>query len=195
MVQDQNGELTVSSPVTLTVMGDDTAGDTVALATGWNLVGTRTQINVADTFSDSTRFTSVWKWQGGTWAVRLPGNGDGGAGYAENKGFALLSSIDPGDGFWVNSAQTTTVTFPGAPVADGPLSLVQGWNLVGLKAGTAQGCDTLVGTKAASMTSLCKWENGTWSVCLPGNGDNGQTDLLGHVFWEEEIVERLAATL
>jgi hypothetical protein len=46
--------------------------------------------------------TSIWKWGGNSWEVTLPGDSDGGAEYATSKGFALLTTLAPGDGFWVN---------------------------------------------------------------------------------------------
>jgi hypothetical protein len=50
--------------------------------------------------------TSVWKWTTvngtKTWAVNLPGTEDKGATYASSKGFGTFTTIDPGEGFWVN---------------------------------------------------------------------------------------------
>ena len=48
---------------------------------------------------------SLWKWAGDTWAVYLPGEDDGGVAYADSKGFDLLSTVNPGEGFWVNCTE------------------------------------------------------------------------------------------
>jgi hypothetical protein len=170
-VKDQNGELTASSPVAVTVSGDGTVttNETLSLAVGWNLMGTRTAIDVANTFADSGSFTSLWKWESGTWAVRLPGDDDAGAAYAAGKNFLFLNAIAPGEGFWVNSKQAKEVILAGTPVFDGPTTLVKGWNLVSLKSGTPKDVATLVADEAmAGAASLWKWGNGTWSVYLPG---------------------------
>jgi hypothetical protein len=175
VVKDQNGELTVSTPVSLLVSGDGpaTTDMTLSLAAGWNLVGTRTLIEVANTFGDSTNVSSLWKWQDGVWAVRLPGDGDGGAAYAAAKGFLLLNTIAPGQGFWVNSKQAKEVVLSGTPVADAPLTLVQGWNLVSLTVGSGQEVSALVAETTATVASLWKWVNGAWAVYLPNEPTPG----------------------
>lgn len=151
-------------------------------------MGTRTLIDVATTFADSAKYISIWKWENGGWAVRLPKDGDGGAAYATGKGFGLLADLKPGEGFWVNSAVAVDVPLAGQPVADAPLTLAPAWNLVSLKAGTAQEVATLVGNKAASVTSLWKWENGKWAVRLPGDGDGGAAYATGKGFGLLELI-------
>lgn len=159
-----------------------TESETISLLVGWNLVGTRTQIPVGTTFSSGASFTSVWKWNNNQWAVRLTGQGDGGAAYAEGKGFTLLDTIEPGEGFWVNCLLAGDVPLSGPPVADAPLGLGAGWNLVSLKAGVAQEIGALVGEQAASVVSVWKWGNGKWAVRLPGMEDGGQTYATGKGF-------------
>ncbi len=55
------------------------------------------------------KIASLWKWMGTSWAVYLPGDSDGGASYATGKGFSLLSTINPGEGFWVNGNEAVTL--------------------------------------------------------------------------------------
>lgn len=170
VLRDGDGEETLTEPLPLIVTGEaiEEVSNNLTLTTGWNLVGTRITIDVAKVFADSVSFTSLWKWQGGTWAVRLPGDDDGGASYAMSKGFGLLGTISPGEGFWVNSTQEKTVTLTGPPAAETTLALVQGWNLVSLTSGTAKEVTTLVDETAAPVASVWKWVNGTWAVYLPG---------------------------
>ena len=82
---------------------------TISLQSGWNLLSSRIEITVADTFSDGNKFASVWKWENNNWAVYLPDKEDGGAVYAESKGFNLLEEINPGEGFWVNCSEPITL--------------------------------------------------------------------------------------
>ncbi len=85
--------------------------DEAALVQGWNLIGTRgfATISIDDLLDKHTdRTHSVWTWQhssgsSGQWAVSLPGESDGGEAYAQSKGFALLTEIQAGEGFWLNA--------------------------------------------------------------------------------------------
>ena len=91
---------------TVTVSGVQETGS-LSLTKGWNLVGLKTGTlkSVADLISgNEDSIFSLWKWENNTWAVYLPGEADGGAAYAAGKGFALLTEIEPGEGFWVNAS-------------------------------------------------------------------------------------------
>jgi hypothetical protein len=83
-----------------------------SLTEGWNLIGLKSDQakTIADLISgNETNIASVWKWDNGKWAVYLPGQEDGGAFYADNKGFTVLSTIEPGEGFWVNCTEDITL--------------------------------------------------------------------------------------
>lgn len=78
----------------------------IQLSPGWNLVGsTEGTASVVSLFSDKTKVNTVWKWltSKNTWAFYTPANADGGAAYATGKGYELLTSINGGEGFWVNA--------------------------------------------------------------------------------------------
>lgn len=94
----------------LTIPGTPLSGG-IAITSGWNLVGLKgdQDITVADLLSGKTGIVSLWKWESGNWAVRLPDEQDGGQGYATDKGFGLLQAIAPGEGFWVNSTEELTI--------------------------------------------------------------------------------------
>jgi len=116
--------------------------------------------------------TSVWKWVNGNWAVTLPGNGDQGASYASSKGFQTLTTIAPGEGFWVNSLAAKTVTVSGQPQS-GALAFGSGWNLVGIKSQIKTTVAELAKGQAG-IVSVWKWVDGKWAVNLPGEGDTGE---------------------
>ena len=99
-----------SATTTQTLVVSDESLQTLTLSSGWNLVGAQTQIDMETTFSNQTQCMSVWKWQDSNWAVYLPAENDGGAAYAQAKGFFLLEQINPGEGFWVNA--TTPLILP-----------------------------------------------------------------------------------
>lgn len=73
----------------------------LSLHKGWNLVGATVTLPAA-TFMSQTNIVSVWMWNNNKWAVLIPSATDGGAAYASAHGLDLLSSINPGEGFWVN---------------------------------------------------------------------------------------------
>ena len=100
----------------LLVSGQPPAAESLQLASGWNLIGLKQSASttVATLFATvKTKIISVWAWQGATWAVSLPGEGDDGAAYAASKQFGQLDEIQPLMGFWVN-ANDATAAFPPA---------------------------------------------------------------------------------
>jgi hypothetical protein len=151
----------------------------VNLGTNWNLVGNSVNapMDVAQVFGNSTNVASVWKWLAATgkWAFYAPALSDGGALYAAGKGYDFLTTINAGDGFWVDAKQPFTAQLPsGRPIvasdfqdqATPPNKLVAGWNLISIGDGKtpsafnkALGLGTGVATAPRNMTALWKWDN------------------------------------
>ncbi len=74
---------------------------------GWNLLGLKQTepVNVADLpqiINWDGAIASVWKWGGKKWAVHLSGKDT--VTFAAAKGFDVLETIYPGEGFWVNAS-------------------------------------------------------------------------------------------
>ena len=139
----------------------------LALVSGWNLVGNGVDapIDVSATFSDTSRFLTIWKWQAETsaWAFYAPSlaaqGGTALADYLGAKGYQPLTAIAGGEGFWVNASQTTSVGVPpGNPIAIATLgaSLTQGWNLgaLGETVTPKQFCDA----QSSGVTTLWAWD-------------------------------------
>ncbi|MFH1081952.1 MAG: hypothetical protein V1751_00990, partial [Pseudomonadota bacterium] len=146
---------------------------TISLSNGWNLVSSRISISVSNTFSSASNFTSVWKWTtGNKWAVYLSGEDDGGASYAGSKGFDLLSTISPGEGFWVNSNGAQNVTVTGTEETSNTMSLTSGWNLKGLAISSSITVASVF-SDSAKFTSIWEWASNKWAVYLPGQTDGG----------------------
>lgn len=76
----------------------------LTFASGWNLVGLKSEqaATIEDLIAGKSGILSVWKWDNGNWAVYLPEETTPGA-YAQSKGFAVIDTINPGEGFWVNA--------------------------------------------------------------------------------------------
>ncbi|MDD5028300.1 MAG: hypothetical protein PHH58_02180, partial [Rhodoferax sp.] len=94
--------------------GAATVSYTPTLASGWNLVGNSTTaaLDVKTLLgTQASSVTSVWKWNAANskWAFYSPALDTANtlASYAAAKGYDVVSSIDPGDGFWINVNATS----------------------------------------------------------------------------------------
>jgi hypothetical protein len=155
-----------TTTTTLANQGESTA--TLAMGNGWNLLGSPIPItDVATTFKDSQKISSVWSWDAGigTWRVFLPGEIPAGA-YATGKGFISLESIGKGEGFWVNSKGDQALTVTGLKVTDQTLVLGDNWNLKGVTSATPV-MVTAVFNDVGKYASVWKWSGSTWSVFIP----------------------------
>jgi len=170
---DEINDMTFSTPVTF--ISPEIVQ--LSLNAGWNLLSSNIAFSVTDKLSDDTKFASVWKWESGGWAVYLPGEeiqGD----YAGAKGFEGLSTISPGEGFWVNSVGSETFSISGTPTT-GSLTLTSGWNLVGLKSDQGVAVTTFISENQEDIISIWKWQSGAWAVYLPGQDTQDYADSKG----------------
>lgn len=150
-----------------------------ALAAGWNLIGngTGTPISPSSTFGDATRVTTVWKWVAAkaSWAFYAPSLSDGGASYAAGKGYEFLSSIDAGEGFWVNAKDTFTVKLPAATALNSGSfqGMAAGWNLIGVGDSPTPGQFTTAA--GGNITTLWAWDasRSTWYFHAPSLAASG----------------------
>lgn len=157
----------------------------VPVALGWNLLGNTgtAAIDVAAVLGDGTTVTSVWKWNNrtATWGFYAPALAASGilASYASGKSYEVLSSIGPGEGFWVNAVQPFTLSRPGiVPYSLGTSGLVQGWNLVATgDALSPPQLDTKLGgvNGAPSFSTMWAWSSATnnWHFYAPALATSG----------------------
>ena len=124
---------------------------------------------MTDKFFDNNKYVSVWKWKNNKWVVYLPGQDT--STYANEKGFDILSSINPGEGFWVNNLLSKQVLIAGTPVEDN-LTMIQGWNLMGLKSNQTKSITALISGNETKIISIWKWVD-KWAVCILGDEDSG----------------------
>lgn len=104
------------------------AGADVSLVSGWNMVGnaSTSPIIVSSTFNDSSKYTTVWKWNASSknWMFYTPSLTDGGAAYAGTKGYEFLTSINTSEGFWINAAKDSVfLTNQSSPINQGAISI------------------------------------------------------------------------
>ena len=173
------------------------SASTMNFLSGWNLAGNGSSgaIDVATVFGDKAKVNSVWKWVGATskWAFYAPSQIDGGASYANGKGYDFLTSVAGGEGFWVNAGAAFTAPLPtGTAVSSGSFqSMPSGWNLIAIGDGkTPSGFNTSLSTSPPSpgvtplnLTSLWAWDatKSNWYFYAPSLEAKGGTSLTDYI--------------
>ena len=154
------------------------------IASGWNLEGNsiNVPITVNQAFADPALYVSVWTWNAATakWAFYTPLQADGGAAYAASKGYDFLSTINPGQGFWVNAKAPAAIPQAGGGYLMASYLLSAGWNLVATSSnlGPADFNRSLSGALSgipANLTTLWAWDsaNQAWFFYAPALDLNG----------------------
>lgn len=162
--------MSMSSAKNVTATFAAPQGPTITFIAGWNLVGNSVEasITVTSMFSDAAKVTSVWKWipSSAKWAFYSPAQTDGGAAFAASKGYEALTTINAGEGFWVNASNAFSASLPsGTAVTSstfkpalstpttpgGTHALPSGWSLIATGDGlTPSQFDAAIATSLAS---------------------------------------------
>lgn len=158
-----------SNAATLTVYGSDP----VTVPVGWTLAGNSSAgaMTVASSFGDASQVASVWKWVASgtapgmtypTWAFYSPGQSDGGRAYASSKGYEFLSTINAGEGFWINARTSFSFSLgAGSALASTAFQNIgSGWHLISTgdsKTPAAFNTDVSVNTLWAWDSAQSKW--------------------------------------
>lgn len=135
-------------------------GENLNLKSGWNLVGSN-QDNININSSIPTAKT-VWKYNN-DWQVTSP-NGDLND-TINNSDFSTFSTVNSGEGFWVNIEQDTNITLSGETPSNMDLNLKSGWNLVSLKGDSDVNMSQYLTDN--SIQIVWKYENNNWQAYSP----------------------------
>ncbi len=180
-------------------------GSTTALnlQPGWNLLGNgqNQPLAVATLLGDPLKVTSVWKWdvtQSG-WQFYAPSM-DASAlqTYATSKNYGVLSTINAGEGFWVNAAKAFISSYQNGTAITGidfqagkPAAMKPGWNLVAIgNSVTPSAFNVGLGTSPPSpgvvpvnLTTLWAWDStqSKWYFYAPSFEAQGGTALIDYV--------------
>jgi Raf kinase inhibitor-like YbhB/YbcL family protein len=158
-------------------------------------------INVASTFGSTATVTTVWKWDVSTasWQFYNPSmDSTTLQSYAASKGYGVLTTINPGEGFWVNAAQAFSATWTSGTAINGtnfapdrPYALKPGWNLAGIgNALSASGFNAALsatppaaGAIPQNLTTLWAWDNprSSWYFYAPNLEVQGGTMLTDYI--------------
>lgn len=166
----------------------------LSLTTGWNLLGNSSAapIDVTTTFGDATKITTVWKWNkvASKWAFYAPSmTSPALTTYATNKGYDVLVSIGPKEGFWVNASTAVALTGPAASgVMLAESDLQSGWNLVGSADNQTpsqlnQGLNCSLIAAGKSIVTAWAWDapNKNWKFYAPVLEAQGGTVLADYI--------------
>jgi hypothetical protein len=142
LIDDPNGDhggfMTNSANVsTALAQFSPSVNRTLYLVAGWNLLGNSVNapLNVVSTFNDASKIASVWKWvpSSGKWALYSPLlTSQALSDYAASHNLDVLSTINSGEGFWVNAQAAVSALLPdAAPLAAASMqsAWATGWNL------------------------------------------------------------------
>ena len=171
--------VTTTTTTTLPAAAGASSSDTSVVLTleqGWSLLGNTLDqtISVASVFGEFSAVTTVWKWDvaNATWQFYTPTlEAAALEAYAKSKGYGLLTSLEPGDGYWVNAKSRTYLgTVTGQPYKIEPNKLRAGWNLLATANKiTPTALNLLItdplahppaaGTIPTSLTTLWAWDS------------------------------------
>lgn len=183
----------------VSLYGPPATADTQSIAKDWNLLGNASnqRINVASTFGNTRLTTTVWKWDTtqSKWMFYSPSmTAEALKSYVEGKGYGVLTSIDPGEGYWINAYAPQNV--PAAKGSAGIAGLGSGWSLVS----TSAAVTPAELSKTVNFKTLWVWDsaaanwrffapelyaNGTLSAYIQSKGhlDFGAATLDGKGVW------------
>lgn len=169
----------------------------LSLAQGWNMLGNSLNqaLPVASVFGNAQTITTVWKWDVATsgWQFYTPSlDTTVLQTYAASKGYGVLSTINPGEGYWVNAKAATSLgTQTGTAFGLGAPNLVQGWNLSATGNNSTPSAfnrslsasPPAAGTVPINLTSLWMWDTtqSKWFFYAPSLEAAGGTALGDHI--------------
>ncbi|PIQ56280.1 MAG: hypothetical protein COW02_01360 [Comamonadaceae bacterium CG12_big_fil_rev_8_21_14_0_65_59_15] len=172
-------------------------GNGLPLVAGWNLLGNSSDqaINPVTLLGDKTTPTALsadvvtaWAWDAGIkqWAFFAPSMTAAElASYAASKGYLVLQSIAPRQGFWLNSNKASALpALSGNAVSVTAADLVTGWNLMSdARSMTPSAFHASLGTAAANYTTLWAWDatKTAWLFHSPALEAQGGTKLVDYI--------------
>jgi len=122
---------------------------TLQIAKGWQLLGTGVAVTDLSQFSTH----EVYAYKNNNWEAYN----------VTNSSFQKLSSLNVGEGFWVNGTDSETITLSGTEDTNSSLNVKSGWQLV---AATNQICSSQLFT-SDSVNAVFSYENSTWKLYEP----------------------------
>jgi hypothetical protein len=152
------------------------------LAPGWNLLGNSLNqaLSVTTLLGDPQVVNSVWKWNASSptgWQFYSPQlDATALATYASSNGFGVLTTLNPGDGYWVNAVKSATLaTQTGVPFNLTGANLKPGWNLMATGANVSPSALDATLNANTTLSTLWAWDSSTltWYFFAPSLSRSG----------------------
>ena len=160
-----NASYSAAPQVTQNIGVGQTTETILHLDVGWNLIGNGSSglLDVAGAFGDSAKTNTVWKWIANfaKWAFYSPVLvGQALNDYATGKGYDVLTTINGGEGFWVNAKTAFTVSLPaGTTITSASfLSMPSGWNLIAVGDNKTPSQFNALAAPITPVTTLWAWD-------------------------------------
>lgn len=179
------------SALAIAALGMTDIAAAVQVNSGWSLIGNGRSavVDVASTFGTknapvvgiSDGITTVWKWDAvnAKWAFFTPQMDlNQLVAYSTLKGYTVLKSILPGEGYWVNASKTVAIPDPlGQPFLLNKWNLTNSWNLVSTAANITPG-QFSASIAPFTATTIWAWDPVTagWYFYAPSLVTNGTLD-------------------
>jgi len=133
----------------LLMLSIQTNAQTLLIAKGWQLLGTSVSVTNLSQFSTH----EVYAYKNSNWAAYN----------ATGSGFETLTSLNAGEGFWVNGADSETITLTGTEDTNTSLAVQSGWQLL---AARNEICSAqLFGSNG--VNAVFAYENSSWKLYEP----------------------------
>ena len=169
----------------------------VVISKGWNLLGNglNQSIAVQSLYTDTSWVNAVWKWDSSKsqWQFYSPAMDAASLqSFAQGKGYAVLSTLQPGDGYWVQATAPASILPPAGGIFTLTGSqLAKGWNLsaTGVNASPAafnaslSASPTPAGTIPSNFNSLWAWDaaSQSWYFYAPSLEAQGSTAMTDYI--------------
>jgi alpha-tubulin suppressor-like RCC1 family protein len=165
---------------------------TLLVPAGWNLLGNSLNqtFSVASLFGDPNVVTTVWKWDAvnAAWQFYAPSMDAATLQtYVAGKGYGVLSTINPGEGYWVNAkAQPAIAPQSGDSFIVTSVNLAKGWNLVATGndiSPSAFNTNLKSSLPGTGVTTLWAWDSPSakWYFYAPSLEAQGGTALIDYI--------------
>jgi hypothetical protein len=146
--------------------GEETSINNVTIKQGWSLKALPVKIDGGVNISkfNNDNLSTIWKWEDNGWLIWSPSNSI--TQIINSYGLNMISSIQAGEGFWVNAVKGVSVDINGnEEYGLEVLNIDSGWNLVGVGKNISVADLSNLGV----VKTVWKWSGNNWQIWSPDN--------------------------
>jgi hypothetical protein len=144
----------VASALLASSLSAATASQSIAVNSGWNLLGTNNTINTSEL--NTTKI--IWTYDGTQWNVKAFDS----ALIAPTQSILQIgNTIDAGTGFWAYSDANKTINLSGTTPSNTDITISKGWQLKSLKAN-----DSILASGFSDVASVWTYQDNQWNLYI-----------------------------